>query len=280
MSLSKLYVEGKLDVEIYTKLFASSLAIVKGGSKTSIRPQADNDRRSKIHAGYLRDRDFDFNPPENMAVPTVDSPKQDQPWGWRLNRHEIENYLIDPIVVNAKFGVPTEVWQQHLCEAGRKIRWYQVARWVVGHARSNLPPNYKLQTSPEDVDEMRLPQDLNEQPSLQWCRDTIREYLARVTGALNEECVEAQIVVRRNQFSDELLDDPLHVITWCSGKDLFAALSDAALQVTGTQGAQLLCNVVRNWVMVNPETFLGFFPELAALKQQICGTSSLGASNG
>jgi len=280
MSLNKLFVEGKLDVEIYTKVFAGSLTIERGGSKNSLRPQAGNDRKVGIHAGYLRDRDFDFSPPKKMDVPTVDSPKADQPWGWRLNRHEVENYLLDPKVIQAKFSIDEGIWQQHLCEAGRKIRWYQIARWVVGHARANLPPNYRLQTSPEDVDEMRLPQDLNEQPSLQWCRETIREYLTRVTGALNEETVEAQIEVLRNQFSDELPDDPLRVATWCSGKDLFAALSDAALQATKIPNAKSLCNILRDWVMVNPETFLGFIPELAALKQQISGASPLGASNG
>lgn len=275
MSLSKLFVEGKLDVEIYTSLFAPSVLIERGGSKTSIRPQADNDRRSGIRAGYLRDRDFDFSPPEDMNFPTIDSAQAEQPWGWRLNRHEIENYLLDPRVVQAKFSIEAGIWQQHLCEAGRKIRWYQIARWVVGRARANLPPNFKLQTNPENLDELRLPEDLTEQASRHWCHATIREYLRRVTGALNAASVEAQYDVIRTRFSDDLLNDPSHVICWCSGKDLFAALSDAALRTTKIQSAKSLCNVLRDWVMVNPETFLGFFPELVALKRQICGTSPL-----
>lgn len=269
MRLSKLYVEGKLDSEIYTPLFSGSVTIEKGGSKTSIRPQARNDRSSGILAGYLRDRDFDFDPPDDMDVPTVDIADNDVRWGWRLNRHEIESYLLDPQVVVAKFGSEIKAWQDHLCDAARRIRWYQVARWTIGYARSGLPPNYKLQTSPDEVKEMRLPADLSEQASLDWGRQVIAEFRARVDRNLCEQSVNEQIEAKRLKFTDELLGDHAYMLAWCSGKDLFAALPEAALQQIGAENSKTLCNILRDWVRGHPDEFIGFFPEIAALKQQI-----------
>ncbi|MHC4880850.1 MAG: hypothetical protein ACYTGL_30730 [Planctomycetota bacterium] len=273
MPLSKLYVEGKLDSEIYTPVFAGAVTIEKGGSKNSLRPQAGRDRQSGIQAGYLRDRDFDFDPPDDMESPTADS-LGDEVWGWRLNRHEIENYLIDSRVVEAKFGIEANLWQDWLREAGMKICWYQVARWTVGYARSQLPPHYKLQTSPGTVAEMRLPADLSEEASLTWCRSTIEAFHTRIDECLGESAVAAHIQSRAEHFSEERLGDPLHILTWCSGKDLFAALPDDALQVTLVESPATLCNILRDWVRDHPEEFVDFFPEFAALKQHMISVSS------
>lgn len=267
MRLSKLYVEGKLDTEIYTSLFSGLPTIEKGGSKNSLKPQARNDRSSGIQAGYLRDRDFDHDPPDDMDIPTVDGSDNGRAWGWRLNRHEIENYLLDDQVVAARFGIRSAVWQNLLCRKGEQIRWYQVARWTIGYARSQLPPNYNLQTRPRDVDEMRLPDDLTEQASLRWCRETISEFHQRIDQCLAEDVVNEQIERRREQFLPDLLNDHQHVLKWCSGKDLFASLDQADLQGTGADSPKSLCNLLRDWVLGNPDTFIGFFPEFAALKQ-------------
>jgi hypothetical protein len=271
MPVSKLYVEGNLDSEIYAALFAGVPPVVRGGSKNSLRPQARNDRNSGIQAGYLRDRDFDFDPPEDMDCPTVDVADAQEPWGWRLNRHEIENYLLDPQVIEGKFGIAAHVWRRTLCGAARRIRWYQIARWTVGYARSKLPPHYKLQTKPDDVRDLRLPRDLSEQASLDWCRGTIAEFRAMIDRCLCDSAVSEQIERRRERFSDELLDDALHVVQWCSGKDLFAALTDEDLQNVRVQDPQTLCNILRDFVRDHSDDLLGFFPEFAALKHQIAG---------
>ena len=271
MHLSKLYVEGKLDMEIYTPVFSGSLTVERGGSKTSIRPQARNDRNSGIRAGYLRDRDFDFDPPEDTDVPTVDDSDGQASWGWRLNRHEIESYLLDPRIVAAKFDVEVTIWQERLCEAAKRISWYQVARWTVGYARAQLPPNYKLQTKSDDLKEMRLPDDLSEEASIRWCRTAISEFHKRIDHCLAEDAVSKQIESRRERFLPDLLDEHQYVLKWCSGKDLFAALTEEDLQGTGAENPKLLCNILRDWVREHPEDFVSFFPEIAALKQQMIG---------
>lgn len=271
MPVDKLYVEGKLDNEIYTPLFSDAILIVRGVGKHSIRSQAKNDRDSQIRAGYLRDRDFDFDPPQDMDVPTVDISDASGAWGWRLNRHEIESYLLDPRIVNAKFGIPVESWQTTICEAAKRIRWYQIARWTVGYARSKLPPNYKLQTQSDDVGEMRLPEDLSESASLDWCRATIRKFFVMIESCLSDNAVGNQIDTRSGLFAEAMLDDHQDVFRWCSGKDLFAALSAADLQITRAQSPQSLCNILRDWVREHPDQFLRTFPELVALKQQMTG---------
>jgi hypothetical protein len=84
--------------------------------------------------------------------------------------------------------------------------------------------------------------------------------------------VSEQIERRRERFSDELLDDALHVLQWCSGKDLFAALIDEDLQDVRMQDPQTLCNILRDFVRDHSDEFVGFFPEFAALKHQIAGS--------
>lgn len=274
MPISKLYVEGKLDNEIYAQLFGDSIAVKRGGSKYSIRPQARDDRSDGIQAGYLRDRDFDFDPPDDMDVLTVDATDRDQAWGWRLNRHEIESYLLDPQVVEAKFGINAETWQNRLCNAAQRIQWYQIARWTVGYARSRLPPYYELQTRPDDVGEMRLPPDLSEQVSLEWCRGTINKFLTRIDQCLCDDAVSEQIASRSKPFSDEMLDSHQHVLQWCSGKDLFAALTEPDLRDTSAESPQTLCNILRDWVRDNPNTFVDLFPEFTTLKQQMTDSAS------
>lgn len=274
MSVVKLFVEGKLDAEIYTSVFFGKVTIVRGGSKNSIRPQAQTDRDAKIQAGYLRDRDFDFHPPEEMNVPTVDASIAGQPWGWRLNRHEIESYLIDPQIVKAKFGIPAETWQSRIVQTAKRIRWYQIARWTVGYARNQLPPHYKLQTKPESVRDFRLPNDLTEQASLQWCQTSISKFRTMITDRLSDEPLEQLIERRKLQLSDDSLADHQHALTWCSGKDLFAGLAEKDLQDLRVAGRKELCNILRDWVRDHPEEFHNCFPEFAAILQQMTRTAT------
>ena len=203
-----------------------------------------------------------------MNTPTVDAEHNGKSLGWRVNRHEIENYLIDPRVVSSTFGIEVVAWETVLSEAATKICHYQIARWTIGFVRSNLPPNYLLNTKPDDVDDLRLPADLSEAVSLQWCKDAIKGFRNQIDPHLAGAAIEAEITRRRGSFNVASLQSIEHVLAWCSGKDLFAAVD---LSVTGDdrlRGPTDLCNRLRDWVRDNPDQFLAYYPELLDLRTQ------------
>ncbi len=270
MPLAKLYVEGDLDAAIYNKIFPGVL-IEQGGSKTSLKPQARKDRTSssaRMNAGYLRDRDFDFTPPEPLHTPTVDAEHNGQAFGWRLNRHELESYLIDPRVISATFEIDLAAWETALHQAATKISHYQIARWTIGSVRSNLPPNYQLYTKPDGVDEMRLPADLSEAVSLQWCKNAISAFRDKIAPHLDNSAIDAEIERRRNTFQAESIKEAEYALLWCSGKDLFAAVDLTATKDDRIRSPKDLCKRLRDWIRENPDQFVAFYPELQELRNQ------------
>ncbi len=268
MPVGKLLVEGLLDVEIFTKIFDGT-NIVRGGSKNSLRPQTRNDRAEKRVTVYLRDRDFDFLPIEDISKPTTDEFDGSTPIGWRLNLHELESYLIEPRVASATFGIENAWWQSELCDAARSIASYQIARWTIGQLRANLPPNFKLDTKPDDIAEMRLPADLSEPSSFAWCKQAIGAFREKIEPHLASATINAELARRKEIFREELLSDSTYILCWCSGKDLLAALNDSARQSVGCKEPKDILNRLRDWVMKNPDSFLSFYPELQDIRIQL-----------
>jgi hypothetical protein len=73
MPVDLLYVEGSLEVEVLYPILLGAPVLKKGGSKGSLRPRATTERiENHVRAGYLRDRDFDYDPPADLAMPTID----------------------------------------------------------------------------------------------------------------------------------------------------------------------------------------------------------------
>jgi hypothetical protein len=140
MPVAKLFVEGRLEIEVLTPILQGSPVPQQGGSKYTLRPRARTERReNKVVAGYLRDRDFDFDPPTDLSKPTVDSMESGAPLGWRWCRHEIENYLVDPGVVGEAMAWYVNDFEDALRQAAAKIRSYEAARWTIGKVRRVLP---------------------------------------------------------------------------------------------------------------------------------------------
>lgn len=279
MPVTLLYVEGKLDCEIYAWILGNNLAITRGGSKYALYPQALQSRtapRAAVMASYLRDRDFDYEPPADLDQPTVDKPASgagQPPLGWRLNRHSIESYLLDPRVIAAKLGDREANWERWVCLAGKSIAEYQAARWTIGQLRSALPRPYDLQTRDEEQPEFWLPRVLNQNDAAAWCRNKVNQYRTGVEKELEESTVDAVFARRCQQFSEEFCTDPSKILVWYSGKDLFAALArnEEVAKVIPCNNPGDLRQLLRNWVIANPEQFLGLFPELTALRQMLTG---------
>ena len=160
------------------------------------------------------------------------------------------------------------VWESALSLAAAKICHYQIARWTIGAVRSNLPPNYDLNTKPDGIDEMRLPADLTEAVSLQWCKDAISAFRDKIYPHLDVNAIDAEIERRRSAFQVESLKSYEYILLWCSGKDLFAAVDLTATGNDRIRSPKDLCNRLRDWIRNNPEQFIAFYPELQELRNQ------------
>jgi hypothetical protein len=126
--VSVLLVEGKLDAEVLNPvlgLLPVRLTLERGGSKSSLKPKARDRRQGPtgIAACYLRDRDFDFDPPPSAALPVVDSHVETGAvLGWRWCRHELESYLLEPRLVEAATGWNVADYSRELLAAAQSLQ--------------------------------------------------------------------------------------------------------------------------------------------------------------
>lgn len=268
MPVSQLLVEGNLDAEVLDPIIGAGITVVNTrGSKNSLPPRVREDWKSGVRGSrYIRDRDFDFEPPADAASPTPDRQEAGEPLGWRWCRHSIENYLIDPSVVEAATGWARNEYCSVLSQSALSIRHYQVARWVVGTVRQGLPPHFKLATCPDDCAsaEIGLPTDLSEQACLNWSREHLRNYFARVAAGFQPDEIARLEVKFSEKISVAALTQIETPLLWCSGKDLLAGMA-ASIQTRGHASPKAFINAVRDWIRENPEQALTLLPEWRAL---------------
>lgn len=269
MPVSKLLVEGKLDVELLSAIDGMP-TVIRGGSKQSLRPRARTERqeRKTQDVSYLRDRDFDYDPPDDSSQPVVDRIEGGTVLGWHWCRHEIENYLIDPEVVIAATTWDRAIYEAALIDAARRIRYYQIARWVVGTARRSLPPHYELYTKPDDLQDhdFRLPRDVSESVSVQWANEHVARFYERIGQALASQAISTSIEFRTARLTESLFASVASVLLWCSGKDLLAALGPW-LQTQNIPDAGALRVRIQDWMINHPEDVLRCLPEWDSLRQ-------------
>jgi len=98
MPVSTLLMEGTLDGVVLNPVLAGNPTIETGCSKGSLGPRCLDQRRNGIpNVCYLRDRDYDYEPPPVLTEPIVDRVSAGVTLGWRWCRHEIENYLLESV---------------------------------------------------------------------------------------------------------------------------------------------------------------------------------------
>jgi len=259
--VAKLFVEGNLESEVLNPVLQGNPALQRGGSKNSLRPRAITERReNKVAAGYLRDRDFDFDPPPDLAKPTVDSEENGVAFGWRWCRHEIENYLIDPAVICEATGWAGDDVEEALRQAASKIRDYEAARWTVGVARRALPPHYELRTRPNGLNEFALPAALDAATVNAWASENIESHRERIKTATNPASVEGLLKRYSVQFDDAFVCDSSSVLLWFSGKDMLAGMADWLLGKAVPNPGAFRASL-RDWIIDNPARALELLPE-------------------
>ncbi len=261
MPVTKLFVEGALDVQILTPILLGKPVLQEGGPKGSLKPRARTERReNNVAAGYLRDRDFDYDPPTDLSKPTVDSTDDDVPLGWRWCRHEIENYLIDPALVSQAMAWPAPEVEQALCRAADRIRSYEAARWTVGVVRRALPPHHELRTRPEGLNEIDLPSALDSAAVNAWAYGSIAAYQVPMAAATAPVALQESLNTFTARVDEAFVADSAKVLVWFSGKDLLAGLADWLL-AKGIPNPGQFRALLRDWIIANPKQTLELLPE-------------------
>jgi hypothetical protein len=267
--IAKLFIEGNLESEVLNPILQGNPVLQRGGSKYSLRPRALAERReNRVAAGYLRDRDFDHDPPADITKPTVDSEADGVTIGWRWCRHEMENYLIDPAIVSAAMGWPIADFEQALFEGARKIRDYQVARWTIGVVRRTLPPHYELRTRPQELNEIDLPTGLDAASVSTWAFNSIEAHRGPIVAATNPETLRASLEFLAARFDEGFLSDITSVLVWFSGKDLLASMAEW-LARKGFQNPGAFRASVRDWIIATPVRAVELLPEWAGMVEVV-----------
>lgn len=269
MPVNILLLEGNLDGTVLGPVMNGNPTLETGCSKGSLGPRCLDQRSNGTpNVCYLRDRDYDYEPPAVMTHPIVDRMWSGVVLGWRWSRHEIENYLLDPAVVAAATSWNRPTYEAALVAAGQSIRHYQIARWCLGLVRRSLPPINHLPSRPVAFagHDFRTPADLTSAGTSQWARDEVTAFRNQVSGVIGAAQFDQSLIDRGNQLTAALLSTPDTVLTWCSGKDLFTALG-TWLQATHHIDSGNFRALLRDWIHDHPEDTVLLLPEWDQLRQ-------------
>lgn len=269
MSVSVLLVEGKLDAEVLSPVLGTlpvRVTLEAVGSKSSLKPRARDRRQGPVGVStcYVRDRDFDFDPPVDSSQPTVDSRQETGGvLGWRWSRHELENYLLEPRLVEAATGWSAADFERELLAAARNLQHYNAARWAVGIARRSLPPFNDLPTRPAELtNEVKIPANCSQAACFTWALQHVEAFRRQVEATLEGAAVQTSLTERDQRLAGLVTTD--EVLVWYSGKDLLAAL--APLIATRPEAnPKAFRSRLRRWVQEHPREAVLLFPEWQAL---------------
>lgn len=265
MPVAKLLVEGKLDAELLGALLPAAMArppvVQRAGSKSSLKticryenPACDGT------VAYLRDRDFDYEPDGATVGPCL---IPGSPRGWHWKRHEIENYLLDPEMVCRVFpSVTPKAYTEELVAAAKRIRHYEAARWTVGTIRGQLPPYYEFGTRPADIrkPDFALPSSLEENECARWVTSQVTAFAAHVGKVAGPKVAKDTFAAMSRRFSEEFCLAHDQVLVWFSGKDIIVSLQ-SWLTAKLHCDAPRFRNIVRDWILDNPEEALSVHAE-------------------
>jgi hypothetical protein len=239
--------------------------VLPRGPKYGLPRQVREERQKSVAAAYLRDRDFDYDPPDDLSRPVRDRPRDAGILGWYWCRHEVENYLIDPALVVLATAWDVDEYVAGVVAAARTIRHYQIARWVVGNVRQRMPPIYELNTRPDGLaSDFDLPADFGEEPSRQWAISAVTAFRDRFCAVATDDAIAAEWARRAAVITEASCDRHQSALVWFSGKDLLGALQPW-LQARGLPGAGLFRARLRDWVMTHPREALEALPEWQGL---------------
>jgi len=242
--------ENSPDVRVLTKLLAGRCQVLPMGGKYGMgsRIIARREALGRNTVFGLLDGDFVEDWPQLMDRPRAWRSSDGQiDFGWRWERKEIENYLLDPAVAVPALGLLNDtampagnVYQASLEEARDQLGRYQAVRTALATSRVrfvDLPSSFGRKRGSQRY---LFPDSLDEQS----CREGLR---ATVTAHAKSQSVKCDAVEQKfAALLPEFLEGGArHASFLCafSGKDLLLTV-DAKLQEFGFPSARVFLEKV------------------------------------
>jgi hypothetical protein len=266
MSVNILYCEGypgSYDERLLLSLLSGTACrpVPAGGKENisiGVRMIRAARRTSSQGIFALRDRDFD----REAAVPTgktrswiISDRGESIDLGWTWERREIENYLLDPYVVEKTLPagrLDIALYHQALENAANRLEFYTAARIAISISRRSE----------------RLKNTFSPFGTADDCRQKIREILAEYQANAPQE----RIVL---ECFDALLPEcqvgglrRSHFTTFFAGKDLLAQLNPF-LKRSGWSSQRIFIEEIFEGLKNTTENIWEWLPEWADLRRQI-----------
>ena len=226
MPVTQLYVEGSLDQRVLTHVLAGQVAVIARGTKDDLHHIVRRElAEGKSGIAYLRDRDFDSEPPPGTTDTVgVDRLSNGIVLGYHWERTELENYLLEP-GRHAALSFDLAEFTAEITKAAALLRPYTAGRWTLGQLRARNRGIISVKTRPDSLSgkAFPLPKSFVEHDVISWLETAVTD----VRVAVAREFETAAILKQFDHYKVVLagIMSGSEVLRWYSGKDLFGVLA-------------------------------------------------------
>jgi hypothetical protein len=216
----------------------------------------------------ILDGDFrpDWKPLTARPQPWMSS--DNQPLGWRWERKEIENYLIDEAVVSRALGPaapPPDVYQAILEKARDAIGVYQAARTALSASRKRFRDLSSKFGQPRGRERHLFPDHLDQPSCHQGIQEVIQEH--RLTQLVTAQEVLDRMALMLPEFQPNGVRHKDYLAAF-AGKDLLWSM-DADLRGLGFASAWTFREKILVGITQTTDDVGQWLPEWAALQQAV-----------
>jgi len=273
MSVSLLLCEGiasSPDMQVLGKLLAGRCEVRPFGSKYGMGSVVKGGREAIGRETVFGILDGDF--PVEWSQPTG-APR---PWiasdgtvlGWRWERKEIENYLIDPTVVARALGADApqpDNYAGALVVARDRLTFYQAARAALSDRRRRFTPLSSSFGRERGREDHPLPDDTSEEACREGIRGCVEAYNAG--QSVTVEDVNAAFDMLKPEFAVGGARHD-HYLASFAGKDILWAI-DADIRVLGFDGVLPFREKVLVGIRNATDDIGEWLPEWRALQEAV-----------
>jgi hypothetical protein len=188
--------------------------------------------------------------------------------GWRWERKEVENYLIDPEVVARAFNTLPSGYEEALANAAERIANYQAARIALALNRPRFSPLATDFGHPRGRKKHPIPEDLSAEACLREVHRLALEWNEQKT--IDEAKIDASFHVAAAECAPGGTRRQ-HFIGVFAGKDLLWAMNES-LKAMGYASAAVFQERIMEQICNTPD-HLDWLPEWRALRRIVAEQS-------